>query len=119
MTKTVLVVEDNPDARELLLIILAAEGFSVITAADGQAALNIVRQRTPDLILTDIQMPKIDGIQLIHRIREEFQTLVPIVVMTAFDSATAKDALEAGANHSTTKPMDCKSLVELVKQILK
>jgi len=118
VTKTVLVVEDNQDARELLAIVLAAEGLSVITAGDGQAALNILRQRTPDLIITDIQMPLVDGIQLIRRIREDIQTSLPIVVMTAFDSGKAKDALEAGANHSATKPMDFESLVQLVKQIL-
>ena len=117
--KTILVVEDNADAREMLSVILAAEGFAVITAEDGQQALEVVHSESPDLIITDIQMPKLDGIQLIKRLREEFaSSTLPIVVMTAFGSGITKDALDAGASHSTSKPLHVDSLLNVVRQLL-
>jgi CheY-like chemotaxis protein len=111
-------VEDNPDAREMVSFILAAEGFSVITAEDGQEALELVKDQPPDLIITDIQMPNVDGIEMIKRLRQEFKSHnLPIVVMSAFGSG-AQDAIDAGANRSAPKPMQVDYLINLVKQLL-
>ena len=119
MPKTILVVEDNPDAREMVSFILAAEGFSVITAEDGQAALELVKHQPPDLIITDIQMPNVDGIEMIKRLRQQFKSHnVPIVVMSAFGSGATQDAIDAGANRSAPKPMQVDYLIKLVKQLL-
>ena len=112
-------MEDNADAREMLSVILAAEGFKVITAEDGQQALDLVQWGPPDLIITDIQMPKLDGIEMIKQLREQFDTrTVPIVVMSAFGSGITKDALDAGASRSTPKPMQVGSLLSVVRQLL-
>jgi CheY-like chemotaxis protein len=117
--KTILVVEDSPEAREMVSFILAAEGFSVLTAEDGQAALDLVKEHPPDLIITDIQMPKVDGIEMIKRLREQFKTnTMPIVVMSAFGSGATQDAIDAGANRSAPKPMQIDYLLRLVKQLL-
>ena len=117
--KTILVVEDNPDAREMVSFILAAEGFSVITAEDGQEALDLVKYRPPDLVITDIQMPNLDGIEMIKRLRQQFKSHnVPIVVMSAFGSRATQDAIDAGANRTAPKPMQVDYLIKLVKQLL-
>jgi CheY-like chemotaxis protein len=117
--KTILVVEDNPDAREMISYILSEHGFSVMTAEDGLAALDIVKDKEPDLIITDIQMPNLDGIEMIKRMRVLFRSkAVPIVVMSAFSSGATQEALDAGANQSAAKPMHVESLLRLVKQLL-
>ncbi|HSE35871.1 MAG TPA: response regulator [Blastocatellia bacterium] len=116
MRKTILVVEDNPEAREMVSFILAAEGFSVVTAEDGEAALELVENKPPDLIITDIQMPNLDGIEMIKRLRGQFK--MPIVVMSAFGSGATQEAIDAGANRSAPKPMKVDFLLKLIKQLL-
>lgn len=119
MQKRILIAEDDPDAREMLSVLLAAEGFAVITAEDGQQALQIVEQAPPDLIITDIQMPNLDGIELIKRLRTHSQLRwVPIVVMSAVEGGIVRDALKAGANQATQKPMQLDGLLGLIKQLL-
>lgn len=119
MPKTILVVEDNPDSREMVSIVLTAAGFLVITAEDGQQALDKVKDQQPDLIITDIQMPNLDGIEMIKRMRDLFRSKpVPIVVMSAFSSTATQQALEAGADQSAAKPVQVESLIRLVKELL-
>lgn len=119
MQKTILVTEDDPDAREVLSVILAAEGLAVITAEDGQQALRLIERTPPDLIITDIQMPNLDGIELIKRLRAHPQLhRVPIVVLSAVSGGIADDAIKAGANQTTPKPMQLDALLGLIRQIL-
>ena len=119
MQKTILVVEDSPEAREMISFILAHEGYSVITAEDGLAALQILKENEADLIITDIQMPNLDGIEMIKRLRNGYNSrAVPILVMSAFSSTATQAALDAGANRSAAKPMQVESLLRLVCQLL-
>ena len=119
MQKTILVAEDNPDAREMLSFILTGEGFSVITAEDGQQALDLIGRAPPDLVITDIQMPNLNGIELIKRLRGQSQSSrVPIVVMSALGSGVVSEAIKAGANQSTPKPMQLEALLGLIQQLL-
>ena len=119
MQKTILLVEDDPDSQEMLSLILTDEGFSVITAEDGQQALNLIACASPDLVITDIEMPNLDGIELIKRLRTHPQCHhVPIVVMSAVDSGVVKDAIKAGANRATPKPMHLAVLLNVIKQLL-
>jgi CheY-like chemotaxis protein len=117
--KTILVAEDNPDAREMLSAILTGEGFSVITAEDGQQSLDIIQRAPPDLVTTDIQMPNLNGIELIKRLRAQSQLqMMPIVVMSAVGSGIVSEAINAGANQSTPKPMQLEALLGLIRQLL-
>ena len=116
--KQILIVDDNPDSCEMLSFILASEGFSVIAAEDGLEALELVKDVQPDLIITDINMPNIDGIELTKQLREQFQSTLPIVIVSAFGGEVVSKAIEAGANGAIQKPLHIDSLLTLVEQIL-
>ena len=106
MQKKVLVVEDNADTREVLAMLLQMEGFNVITAEDGQEGISTAKLERPDLIITDLNMPRLDGIEMIRVLRDESEFRdVPIVALTAYGSEMGKKAMEAGANRSVRKPV--------------
>ena len=106
MSKKVLIVEDNVDTREVIALLLQMEGFDVITAQDGQDGISAARTERPDLIITDLNMPRLNGIEMIKILRgqRDFDD-VPIVALTAYGSELAHKAVEAGANHSMRKPV--------------
>ena len=109
----------HPTKREMLSFFLTGEGYSVITAEDGQQALGLIGLAPPDLIITDIQMPNLNGIELIKRLRGQSQSsTVPIVVMSALGSGVVSEAIKAGANQSTPKPMQLEALLGLIQQLL-
>lgn len=119
MKKQILIVDDDPDSLDMLSFILTSEGFSIITAGDGLEALDIIKSVQPDLIITDVNMPNLDGIELTKRLREQFQsTSLPIVVVSALEREVVLEAINAGANEAMQKPMQLDSLLTLVKQIL-
>jgi CheY-like chemotaxis protein len=68
---TILIVEDDPDSREMLAAVMSSEGYAVVTAEDGQAALDLIHANRPDMIITDIQMPNLDGISMIKTVRRD------------------------------------------------
>ena len=105
--------------REMLSRFLTRAGFSVTTAEDGLKALDLVQVVQPDLVITDINMPNLDGIELTKRLREQFQsTSLPVVVVSAIGSEIISEAINAGANQAIQKPMQLDSLLTMVKQIL-
>jgi CheY-like chemotaxis protein len=107
-TATVLVVDDEPDLRYLLAVTLEGAGYSVIEAAHGEAALEQVRRIRPHLVITDRMMPRMDGRELIERLRtDESTAAIPIVLL----SATA--GVEARADAMLMKPFELDQLVEL------
>jgi DNA-binding NtrC family response regulator len=110
----VLVVDDETNARNALLELLRDEGFTVDMAADGLAALRMLEAFDPDVVLTDLQMPRLDGLGLL----EQGRSLAPhaaFVVMTAFASiATAVEAIKRGAENYLTKPLDLDAVSALV-----
>lgn len=119
MPARVLIAEDNTDARELIQIVLEEEGFEVVSAEDGQLALEAAKSRRPDLIITDIQMPNLDGIDMIKALRVEPELAnVPVLVVTANNSGIVKDAIDAGANAAARKPVELEALVRLVKSLI-
>ena len=115
----VLVVEDNTDTRELIAMLLNMEGYAVDTAEDGQQGIAQASLQRPDIIVTDINMPKLTGIEMIKRLRDlpEFSS-VPIVVLTAYGKDIALDALTSGATQALTKPVDFDLLVGAIKDLL-
>jgi putative two-component system response regulator len=117
----VLIVDDVQANRELLDGILARLGYDVREAADGQAALDAVALAEPDLVLLDIEMPKIDGLEVCRRIKTDPRLrLVPVVLLTARnDRATRLAGLEAGADDFLTKPFDAQELLVRTKVLLR
>jgi|SRR5215831_7445478 len=119
MPTKILVVEDNADARRLLATLLKEQGFFVMEAEDGQAALELINGKRPDLIITDIQMPNLDGIEMIKVLRggQEISS-VPVLVMTGNQSGAVTEALKAGADAAARKPVEFGLLIKLIKQLL-
>ncbi|HEY7523288.1 MAG TPA: response regulator transcription factor [Candidatus Limnocylindrales bacterium] len=109
MARTVLVVEDEPTLRETLAEALESEGYRVVVAADGRDALTRFRSERPDLVLLDLMLPELSGIEVCRIIRQE--SGVPIVMLTAKDSELDKVVgLELGADDYVTKPFSLREL---------
>jgi two-component system, NtrC family, response regulator HydG len=114
----VLVVDDEPAARGGLEKLLKGEGFQVDVASDGVEALAIAGEHPPDVVVTDLKMPNMDGIELMKKLHE-IDPSVPVVVATAFgDVGSAVNAMRAGAEDYLTKPIDFDALVVAVERAL-
>lgn len=120
MSGLILIVDDNPTNAKLLAYLMAANGFEVDTALDAEAALGRVRARPPHLILMDVQMPGIDGLELTRRLKSDPATReIVIVAVTALsrkiDQARAR---AAGCDDFVAKPIDTRALPLLVSEHL-
>ena len=116
-----LIVDDNPMNLDILQTRLAVHGYEILTAADGEEALAVALDKRPDLILLDIMMPKLDGIEVCKRLKAD-PTLpfMPIIMVTAkADSKDIVAGLEAGGDEYLTKPLDQAALVARVKSMLR
>ena len=116
--QTVLVVDDEPKIVQLARDYLEHAGFAVLTAGDGASALHAVRTRQPDLVVLDLGLPQVDGLEVMRTIRAAGST--PIVVLTARD--TELDTLlglELGADDYMTKPFSPRELVARVRAVLR
>jgi len=117
---TILVVDDYSDNRTLLSAWLRAKGFKVVEAEDGKEGVRQANRAQPDLILMDLAMPELDGVEATRQIRER-QTLsqTPIFAITAYGTYDVKqDALAAGCNEVFTKPLELESLLNKIKSTL-
>jgi PleD family two-component response regulator len=105
---TILIVDDHEDNVELLRARLEARGYHTTAAEDGEAALQLVEAAPPDLILLDVMMPKVDGIEVARRIRaNKALPFIPIIMQTALDSTEQTvEGLDAGADDYITKPIN-------------
>jgi DNA-binding response OmpR family regulator len=117
----ILIVDDNPTNLDILRARLAAHNYQILTAADGEAGLAMAREKQPDLILLDIMMPKMDGIEVCRRLRADSSLpFMPIIMVTAkADSKDIVAGLEAGGDEYLTKPVDHAALVARVKSMLR
>lgn len=119
MPKTILVIEDTVDTRDLIHLYLTKEGFTVITSADGGEGLYRAKSDQPDLIITDINMPNLDGIGMIKQLREESEFAgTPIIALTAYGKDFRDEAISAGANETMQKPFEFDELIALVNSLL-
>ena len=118
----ILVVDDEPKNVRILQIQLNARGYAVYTAADGLEALDIVEKEMPDLILLDINMPKMDGFEVVKRIRSNATTeFIPIVMITALRDTRDNriKSIEAGADDFIEKPFDSLEVLARVRSLLR
>jgi two-component system response regulator HydG len=116
--KTILIADDEGSHRLMLRAHLEREGFEIVEASDGDEAVARVTERLFDLVLMDIRMPKIDGLEALKRIKE-INSEIPIIMMTAYGSIdSAVEALKAGAEDYLTKPLDIDELIIKVKKAI-
>ena len=118
---TVLIVEDSPTMRQLLVYAVGrVEGVDTIEAVDGVDALKKLGEATPDIILADINMPVMDGLKLVKRVRsDEKLSGIPIVIITTEGAEEDRErALALGANAFITKPIQAPQVVELIRSLL-
>lgn len=113
-----LVAEDDASARDALAEILRDEGFRVRTAADGAAALGVLAARPIEIVITDLQMPHMDGLQLLQQMRERGVNAPTIMMSAHATEAAAQQASDLGALGFLHKPVDVQALMELVQQAL-
>ncbi|MCG7415326.1 MtrAB system response regulator MtrA [Microbacterium aurum] len=118
MTSRILVVDDDTALAEMIGIVLRTEGFEPVFCADGAAAVDVWRTQRPDLVLLDLMLPGVDGIEICTRIRAE--SGVPIIMLTArTDTADVVRGLESGADDYIVKPFNPKELVARIRTRLR
>ncbi len=118
MSEKVLVVEDEPTLVETLEYNLSRQDYEVLTAMDGQSALDVARKERPDLIVLDLMLPGLDGIEVCRILRQEMS--MPILMLTARDEEVDKVVgLEVGADDYMTKPFSMRELMARVKALLR
>src|SRR5437870_7742130 len=117
----ILIADDTPANLHILQLRLAANGYEIITATDGEEAITAARQHHPDLILLDVMMPKLDGIEVCRQLRADPSLpFIPIIMVTArADPRDVVAGLEAGGDEYLTKPVDQAALVARVKSMLR
>ncbi|MCC6174653.1 MAG: response regulator transcription factor [Chloroflexi bacterium] len=114
----VLVVDDDPDLLDLTSYALRREGYTVVPASDGQQALKRWEAESPDLVLLDANMPRLDGFEVCRRIRQQAST--PVIMLTARDDEEdILQGLQLGADDYVTKPYSAKQLVARMKAVLR
>lgn len=118
LVAVVLVVEDEPDIAEMLEVYLRRDGYRTERAADGKTALNLYRSVKPDLVLLDLQLPQIDGLEVLRKIRSDGNT--PVIMVTARTEDLDKLlGLELGADDYVSKPFSAREVVARVKAVLR
>jgi CheY-like chemotaxis protein len=119
MSKKILVIEDDDAARELMRMALEKRGYEVAVAENGVYGYDRAVFLRPDLIVTDVRMPKADGIQVVRRVRDTPSLkATPILVTTAFGTGSATFSLQQGADAYEPKPIDPQSFLATVERLL-
>ena len=121
MAAEVLVVEDEPDIRNLIVLHLSREGFRCRTAKSGPEALREARAATPDLVILDLMLPDLDGLEVCRRLRSDAATAtIPIIMLTAkADEVDRVVGLEMGADDYVVKPFSPKELIARIRAVLR
>ena len=116
----VLIVDDMADSRLLFALDLKAQGFDVLHAGDGAQALKIAREQRPDLILLDVMLPDIDGLDVCRRLRADESTrLIPVAMFTVLNDKQLRDeSMAAGADACLFKPVERRSLISNVRTLI-
>lgn len=120
MAKTILTVDDAPTMRKLISFALSSAGHRVLEAPDGKVALDLLKSTAVDLVISDVNMPNMNGIELTRNLRRlPNHSRTPVLILTTESEAGAKLAgKQAGATGWIVKPFDASQLVALVKRVL-
>jgi DNA-binding response OmpR family regulator len=120
-SKKVLIVDDEPDILQLVKLYLEKEGYRTVTATTGTAALKLVKDERPDLVILDLMLPELDGLEVCKRIRATPETsLLPVLMLTAkAEESDTVIGLELGADDYVTKPFSPKALIARVKALFR
>jgi DNA-binding response OmpR family regulator len=116
----VLVADDDPDLLEMVVFLLKRSSYRVITAEDGEQALELAIDRLPDIAVLDVKMPKLDGLEVLRKIRENSRTAATpaILVSAGVDQDKIAACLAAGADDFVKKPFSPRELVAVVETVL-
>ena len=119
MTKTVLTVDDSRTMRDMLMLALKDAGYRVVQAEDGVHGLEVLQAESPDIVITDINMPRMDGFGFIEGMRADpaFSAVPVLVLTTESDAAKKQRAREAGATGWIVTPFDPVRLVDAVRRV--
>ena len=118
MASTVLIVEDDPDTVNLVGLYLRRDGHKVLSARDGLSGLRLAREAKPDVIVLDLMLPRLDGMEICRTLREESST--PIIMLTArVEEEDRLAGLDLGADDYVTKPFSPKELAARVRALLR
>ncbi len=120
MAKTVMIVEDNPMNMRLFKDLLEMQGYRTVQSVDGADALDLARHRRPDLVIMDIQLPNVSGVEITRRIRSDTEiAAIPIIAVTAFGRAGDEERfLDKGFDAYLSKPISVQSFMDLVERFL-
>jgi two-component system chemotaxis response regulator CheY len=119
MSKTVLTIDDSRTMRDMLMLTLSKAGYRVLQAEDGLHGLEVLRYAMPDVIITDINMPRMDGFGFIENVRGDgsYRAIPILVLTTESDTAKKERARRAGATGWIVKPFDPAKLVEAIRRV--
>lgn len=117
-TGKILIVDDEPDFRSMLVTILSTEGHTVDTAEDGVNAINRIQEKPFDIVLLDVRMPRVDGIEVLRFIKEQYMDMQVIMLTAVNDVRLAVDCMKIGAFYFLTKPYSAEELLSLVDRAL-
>lgn len=112
----VLVVDDEPHVCDILKKILEEENYTIFTATSGVRALNVLKKESIDLILLDVQMPHMGGIEFLQKVRQSDKNVAVIILTAHATLGTAREAMELGAYDYITKPFDARFVISMVKE---
>jgi CheY-like chemotaxis protein len=117
----ILIVDDTPDGRDIYSLYLQHQGFTVLTARDGNEGVELARTHQPDLVIMDIAMERLDGIAATKRLKRDARTRrIPVIVLTAYpEKPVQQRAMEAGASAFLTKPCLPDQLEAHIRRVLK
>lgn len=116
--KTILIVDDQPGIRLLLKEVFSKEGYQAITAGSGNEALEKVQQTCPDMVLLDMKIPGMDGIEILKRLKKSYPD-VHVIMMTAYGELDLiKESMKWGAERYFTKPFDVFEVRDAVRELL-
>ena len=120
MNGRILIVEDNPQSMRLLEMVLRAENYTLLKATDGEEALDMAMREYPDLIIMDMQLPKINGLEVTRKLRETPAfSHTPIIAITAYAMKGDRErVIESGCSAYLSKPINTRELPEMIAKML-